>query len=266
MSLEKIGCIYEGAVNDVYICCDSEEDRNSQRVLLLVKDREVARTMAGFTGFGDVRICADKKGIGWIVPYQVRRPILTFYQGENWSLEERQFVWRNCVAGCMASRIPRPVLYLMLKQGQMNLDAGRRIYFSWYLNLEELNTLVTEMECVDACARILVELMEQTAKKDRICLELLKKKIKRKAYRKFEELMLDLQYGGGRKGRCLSKKRLCVDEKQEHKYARVLFVVAAVLFSLAVIFFVSQLVFGDIPFFRIMGNSLERIGSESLRQ
>lgn len=267
MKTEKLGCIFEGTVNDINICRESGDKETGRSVMLLVKERSTARVMAGFPKLRQAAVCADEKGIGWLVPCHERRPIAGFYQGENLNEEARREVWRNSVAGCMAARVPWPVLYLMLRQGQMNLGEDRRIYFSWFLDLEELDPGVTEGDCANACAQILGELMERTKKKDRLCMELLRKKTERGAYTGFSELMLDLQYGyNHRHPSPLRKKYFSADEEQEHRFAKVLFAAAAALLAAALIFLVSQIIFGDIPILRMLGNGLDYIGSESLRQ
>jgi hypothetical protein len=96
---------------------------------------------------------------------------------------------------------------------------------------------------------------------------LLEKKISRKSYDRFTELYKDIRITAvpGQKKGIRKRVKSWYTGRQEGLF-HVLLIVCLIVAVLALISLISQLLFGEIPWLRILFNGFKTIGTESLVQ
>lgn len=265
MNLKKIGKVREGKTNIVSVCEGTAEDE--RYTLWEVKKHSCAKMLVDMqreTSFAECFIEGEVMCV--LLDYEEPRPLARFYQGSAAACKERKQIYKNIIAACTNSGLPYPVLYLLLREKCLNIRRDGSIFFSYYILLDDLDPAKGEKDCVRLCAGILAELMELHGKKEeRSCLALMQKKMKRNAYSKFTELHHDIGFIDGRKGTSLLWGRIPYPEQStKDKIFRILLVLAVILALLAVVLFVSQIIFGELPALRMFSGALQRIGTESL--
>ena len=272
MTLNCIQILLKGNCNDIYVCQDEKSDTKSRYVVLVVKDHDTIRKF--------IRICADSKKNAddflvhhfsdkgqyvLVFPYVKRRPLIDFYVGDALSLNESEKVCQELVLSCIQSALPFPLLYLVIKASQINLNRDLSVYLSYELDLSELDESRTEKDCVVECARILLSLFESKMKQKAISYTLLRKKISSYGYSKFTELYKDITIAAADKKRLnivLQLRRLW--ENSKDGIFKLLLVLCVILMFVALLSLISLIMFGDIPWLRILFNNFKMIGTESL--
>lgn len=265
MSYKNIGTITEGKVNVVSVCIDTSDD--AWHTLWEIKKHGCARKLMDLQGESPFAQCfMEGERLCVVLDYEEPRPLGRFYQGSVYSWEERRKVYKNIIAACMDASVPYPLLYLLLKERCINIRRDSSIYFTYYVLLDDMNPDRTEKDCVRLAAGILAEMMElQGRKEERACLALLKKKLKRNAYHSYTELIHDINFIDGRKRLSIIWGRIPYPEQSvKDKLFRILLVITVMLLISAVVLFVSQLIFGDIPVLRAFTSTVRKIGTESL--
>jgi hypothetical protein len=117
------------------------------------------------------------------------------------------------------------------------------------------------------CARTLFSLLSRVTNESTVSYTLLMKKISRRGYFKFIELYKDIQAAT----MTIEKRSLWVRikmffSKHSEKIYRFVMTVCLVIAIVALVILLSQLVFEDIPLYRLFVNTYEKIGTESLLQ
>ena len=274
MRLKCIRILEKTPANDILICQDLNASEEGLYTVLVVYDHEIVRkflTVYEQSEYDRSASCVDSfsdQGVFLIVyPYFRERALQDFYMGTAYSLGECEDICINTILACISAEIPYPLLYLILQQKQLHLAKNHNVYLGYTIDLEELDERITERDCVVACAKILRELLEPKASQKAISYQLLDKKISKKSYHKFTELYKDIRIAAvpKQRGSILGHIRAWFMRNRDRIF-RVMLRLCVVLVILVIATFVTQAIFGDIPWLRLFINGFKKIGTESLLQ
>lgn len=274
MRLKCIRVIERTKVNDIMICQDLSSTEEALYTVLVVYDHEIVKkflTVYEQSAYSKEASCIESfsaQGAFVIVyPYFKERALRDFYMGDSYQLSECEEICINTILACIASEIPYPILYLILEQRQLHLAKNHNVYLGLSIRLEELDPNKTEQDCAVQCAKILRELLEPKSAQKAISYQLLDKKIAKKSYRRFTELYKDIRIAAAPKKRrgLLASVRAWFVRNRDQIF-RVMFWVCILLVLVVIATFVTQAIFGDIPWLRLFINGFKYIGTESLLQ
>lgn len=267
-----VSSLLQGQVNDVHICCEEGSRSKNYMTLLVIRDRQTARTIVEMTA-GKKSHMPYLEAFPWrdqyclLFEYRSPRPVCEFAVG-NPGLEH-DAGWEKLALGivlrCMEeSTRSNPFLYLMIRQNQIHLGTDGEIYVTYCLNLEEFDASVEERQCVCACAVYLANLMEESGCKKSP--ELLLRKAERSAYQNFRELYQDITliFSPERRSGIISRIRAWGYRRREFGF-KLLVVLCFLLAAAALVTLLSQLVTGDVGWFRLLFHTFDQIGTETLR-
>ncbi|MPN10227.1 hypothetical protein SDC9_157522 [bioreactor metagenome] len=71
---------------------------------------------------------------------------------------------------------PYPLLYLILKQGNIHLEKDNSVFLTPYLDLSELDETKTEADCAGLCANEVLSILQTDTKRKLKSFELIRKK------------------------------------------------------------------------------------------
>lgn len=274
MKLEAVRIVLQNEVNDIIICRDINSAAKSLYTLLVIKDHQVARLYLDIferaaSGAKDSYIESFSCGnsLCMVFEYKQERPLHTFYMATAYSAEYCEKVCNNVLIACMTSKLPYPLLYLILSQKQLHLAEDSTVFIGYQMDLRELDAERNESDCVVKCAEILLELIEPVVSQKHISYNLLCKKWVRKSYRHFTELYKDIQITEVPKGKKGIMNRIKTWFKQENSILfKVTLIICTILLILMIVSIASQVIFGDVPWLRLLFNGFKFIGTESLLQ
>lgn len=266
--------LIRGEVNDVVVCQDLAAATKVFYTVVIIKDHSVAkRVLQIYENHGvDSERTYIAKGTYQddyliVFPYEEERDMERFFQAEVDTLESCEALCTEVVIKCMTSGIPYPIMYLQFLQKKVNKSKAGEVFFSYSLDLKDLSENVGERECVSSCARMLFGLLSRVTNESTVSYTLLMKKNSRSGYAKFIDLYKDIQAATV----TIEKKNFWVRMKLFFQRNRERIFKAVVMISLtaaliALIMLLSQMIFGDIPLFRLFINPFKKIGTESLLQ
>lgn len=276
MVLNTVREVFSGELNSVVVCRDIRAEHPTYYTLLVIKSRECAKALlqvledsekpAGEDSEFDLRCFSQNEELIYLFPYRRERPLWSFAEGQMVTPHQRESTCINLVMECLSSPLPYPLLYLLLEQGNLHIAQDNNIFFSYYFDLSQLNPGITEADCAESCARLILALLEPgMAKKRMRSLELIQKKLDKRAYRVLPELYRDIKVTAlpvGKLSLWARFKRFW----REHRDGlfRVLLVLCVLAAVLALIGVISQLLLGDVPLLRLFQRRFETIGTESL--
>ena len=270
MSLNCIRDVFKGSVNDIYVCKDLNAPVETFYTVMIIKKHTVSRNL--LESFGEFKykpLGLSAFGDGFIVvfPYKQERNLEDFYMGTSYTLEDCEKVAVNLVMECISSGIPFPLLYLILKQGRVNMQKDFSIFFGFDIDLEEYVSDKNEKDCVGVCAKIVLELLEAKRSDRAMSYELLSKKVPRGSYQYFIELYKDVRLAIDAEAKSGFFKRMKAFFKRHSDFFfRIFVVVCILLIIVALLMLGCQLIFGDIGFLRLFFNPFKMIGTESMLQ
>lgn len=274
MVLLKTQDVFRGKVNDVIVCRDIAGDGDVYYTVIVVYDRNIAKKLMELFHEENEQIKKTfitdfiwKDCYLMVFDYVRERPLERFFSSEISNLMECEQMALNLTVECLACGIPYPVLFLLLKQGQIHISRDRSIYLGYSVDLEEFSMAVSEKECATLCAKIVFSYIEEMKSVKATTYKLLEKKIWKGGYYRFTQLYKDLKMAS----QLLKKEGLWqkIQKFFRHNQDRLFFLLMAVCVTLgilALIMVVSQLFFADVPFFRLFINPFKQIGTESLLQ
>lgn len=274
MYLECIRIVKKSPVNDILICQDRSTASGGLYTLLVIKDHVTAKKyleifeQAGISSEDSyVESFSDNGCFCMVFDYKNERPLDRFYSGESYTLAECEEICINLILACISSKLPYPILYLILKQNQIHLSKDHGIYFSYQIDLTELDEKKGERECAVQCSFILKDLLKPKASQKAFSYRILEKKVSRRSYSRFTELYKDIRITAApdkKKG----LRKLLSEWLKRHQDTlfRILLWLCLTVFLIASVSLLSQLLLGDIPWLRIIINGFKEIGTESLVQ
>lgn len=270
MKLKMLSVILTSEKNDVLLCkrisdgkTDSTDGRNryclEQYLLWVLKDRKVIRyLLQAENELSWIDCFPYGESLCLVMPYKEHRSLLKFWKSEVKGKEEKKELCRELITLCMTARLPAPILFLLLSQRQLGIHKDGKVYFSYELDFSGLDERLTEGDCILALIRLLQELSDPEDKEEQRMSELMEKKFSRRHYESFLDLYLDWKRPAARKW------GWGISEKAKVRFFYFLVVLAVILLLLLIIIVVSQIVFGDVPLFRLFMDTFHKIGSEIL--
>lgn len=274
MKLEAVRIVLQSEINDIIICRDINSAAKSLYTLLVIKDHRTARLYLDIfehaaTGAKESYIESFSSGNSLCVVYKYKqeRPLHSFYMGTAYSAEYCEKVCNNVLIACMTSKLPYPLLYLALSQKQLHLAEDSSVFIGFQTDLRELNAERNECDCATKCAEILLELLKPVSYQKNITYRLLSKKKVRRSYEHLAELYKDMQITEvpKKKKRFIDRIRTWFKQKSD-VFFKILLVICVILLVLMIASIVCQVIFGDVPWLRVLFNGFKYIGTESLLQ
>ena len=263
--------VLRGKVNDVLICRDAGTNRNSYYTLLVMKNHETVKKLirvieeSAYKYENIVDFFQYQNQYCLVFPQVRERKLQDFYMARHFSLNICAKICENLVLQCMLSKLPYPLLWLILKQRQIHLLKDYDIELGYTLDLEELDESAGEKECAELCGDLVRELLQSKGTRRNLGYRLLTKKIPRESYQSFQELYRDLRitlHTEQRRG--LLRWLKWQWENNQGGLFRILLAVCLILIFFTLICFLSKAIWGDVPFLRVLFNHFKIIGTESL--
>lgn len=263
--------VLRGEANDVYVCQNKKEPAAPYKTIWLVRNRRIARELMGTLGDTCEEYFMHNEDAGFVLPYGGERPLERFYMGTVLSGGASQVrICLELVVKCMTSKLPQPVLGLILKQNQIHIGADGTVWFGYFLDLSEYDALSGEKENVDLCAAHIAGLIglddggKDVAGKSHMK-KLVLKKLDRGKYSEFIQLYGDVRLmlkedGSGNKKERLKKY---VMAKQDLIY-KILSVLGIVLVCIVIFMLAGRVLFGEFTLWRLFSGPLNKIGTETL--
>ena len=274
MRLLVVGTKSIGEVNDIYICRDLNSSGGILYTVIEVHDHDVVRTILEMFRMSDRRgegILIEEFAQGdqeiLVFPYHRERPLKDFYNGEALTLAQCEEVCISTILTCITCNLPYPILYLLLKNDQLQLAVDNSVFLGFEMNLTELDTEVSESDCTDVCASILLELLEPKAGQKATSYYLLSKKTANGSYTRFTDLYRDITIAAVTKKKLTPWVRLKLWFKRNtDRFLGILFWLSVILGVIALSLLISRLFFGGNSWLRLLFNTFKKIGTESMLQ
>lgn len=275
MKLKNLSVIKRSKTGEVRICEDLDSKTGNRYSVLVLEDHDIVHSV--LETYDRAKSYIEKpnyvdmfsdEGLFFIVyPYVPERPLVKFYMGSTLTLRECEEICVNLIISCMTCNLPWPLLYLLLVQREIQLSQDHSVTFSYNLDLTEFDPTIDESACVVECAKLLIELLEAKVSRRANSYFLLKKKIDRQSYDYFKDLYKDLIISREpiRRGGILLRLKLWYLRNKDTLFY-VLLRISIVLAVFVLVTFLTNLIFGDVPWLRLFIRSFERIGLESLVQ
>ncbi len=260
--------------NKTYICEDITDKARGRFTVLAVNDHVIMHRFIEINDKADyiqesmiVNMFSDGGQFYVVYPYVVERSLTDFYMGNSRQLREREEICANLIMSCMTCNLPWPVLYLALKQREIHLSKDGSVYLSYRLDLTELDKDATEGDCAIECAKMLVDMLAPEGRRQANSYVLLKKKTEKRSYFNFRELYKDLELSAepDKKKGIFARIRAWFYRNRDEIF-RVLLWICVILAIFVIVTFLTNLLFGDVPWLRLFIRSFEKIGLESLLQ
>lgn len=272
MTLKCVMKVFSGKVNDVEICENVKNGRSTYYTLHIIKDHEVMKKLMNIIGVGSaedscyVDMFDSKNGFCVVFDYVKERRLSDFFMARDITLENCEDICLNLIVQCMTTKIPYPLLNLILKQKQLQLLRDNGVAIGYAIDLADLDEKCTEEQCVMECALIVRDLLEKKVSKKNIGYKLLEKRIPKKSYISFRELYKDIRLCSSmvRKRGIISRIRAFI-ARNDTSIFKVLLIISIILALLALVVLVSRSVWGEIPLLRFFIDTFKTIGTESLR-
>ena len=200
MRLNEVQLISEHEETRVLVCEDLQSPQRTRYCVFVTGDHDlIARlhrvysSAKNISETTDIRYYSDGGRFLVVYPYVAPRPMAQFYMGKDMPLSECEDIGKNFIVACMTAELPWAVLYLALKQGQVNIARDGSVYFSYALDLSEIDESIGERECVQCCAKELVSMFSEKPSNLKWHLrDLLKKKSEHASFSSFTELYRDV--------------------------------------------------------------------------
>jgi hypothetical protein len=280
MILSKVRDVLSCPANDVEICQDLNSPARVYYTVLVIKDRKcIKRMLLSLENAGKSAAegeqpylfrFSDGERLCFAFPYRPERNLALFAPGQMTSPAVRERTAVNLVMECLSTPLPWPLLFLVLRQGNVHIEKDNTIYFTPYLDLTELDNERDEVDCVNCCVSIIMNILQAPggSRRQRLrSLELIRKKHAKDAYRSFPELYRDIKLTALPEGKQSILRRLRGWWFRNRDILfRLLLILCVVIIIVTLIMFLSQLVFGDIPLLRLFEHSFDVIGTERLNR
>ena len=149
----------------------------------------------------------------------------------------------------------------------LNLANDGSVYFGYEMDLSKMDDQITEKECTDICAKILLTMLKPKAGQKATSYYLLEKKTANSSYSRFPDLYRDITIAA------VSKKKITPwflfklwVKRNSDTIIGILFWISLILGIIAISIILSRLLLGGNSWFRLLFNTFKKIGTESLLQ
>ena len=274
MRLLPVSTKFVGQVNDCYICKDLMSSGGILYTTIVIHDHDVVRRVLemfklsnrnGEEILVDDFAASDKHVL--VFPYHNERSLFDFYEGESLTLAQCEDVCISTILACITCDLPYPILYLLLVGGMLNLASDGSVYFGYEMDLSKLDDTISEKECTDICAKILLKMLQPKAGQKATSYYLLEKKTANSSYTRFPDLYRDITIAA------VSKKKITVwfliklwIKRNSDTIIGVLFWISLILAVITLSIILSRIFLGGNSWFRLLFNTFKKIGTESLLQ
>lgn len=272
---KRIGEIISNQTNEVCICEETGRQPALYRLLWIIKDRMLARTLLEvFHEKNETPLYLEtfslRENTVFVFPYHREHSVFRFWGGELLTQKEQEKIWRELVETCMTSDIPYAVLFQILRQRRLQIGSRGEVDFSYALDLRNFDAERGEADCANMCGEIILELMEMSKASDTKLKCVLQNKCQEEGYHSFIELFQDIKENAKafkkRNGEEVSKKAAQIIKDHKGKAIKLLVVLCLILVVIALLLLASQFIYGEIPVLRLFENSFQTIGTENLVQ
>ena len=200
-----------------------------------------------------------------VFPYIKERKLEKFYMATMLPLAMCEEICLNLLLQCMSSSLPYPLLELVLKQGQIHLLKDNSVVLGYCIDLCDLDETSGQKECTMQCAIRIRELLQEKTSKKNVSYQLLLKKIPKQSYQDFRELYKDIRLSKTSIEKTSLKKALQgFWYRNQTTIIRRLLYLSVILIIVVLVMFLSDVIWGDIPFLRLFFNTFKQIGTESM--
>jgi hypothetical protein len=273
MMLKCVSVILESEANIVWGCRDIRAIGQPYYTLLIVTDREIARTLVSVFAMSEketmepsyLRSFLWGEHLCYLFPYRKERRLADFVAGQITEPAVSENICVNMLLACMESSLPYPLLFLEFEQDLVHIEKDNSVYLTPNFDISQLDPSIDESNCVVRCARIMLDILSLNRKKRLKSRKLLSRKIERQAYTRFSEVYHDIKLT------ILAEKKESVLRRlfkylgaRKDRIFRVILVLSVVCFVVALVMLISYLIFGDFVLGKIFGHNLNTIGTERL--
>jgi len=271
LTLRSVMDVFQGQVNDVVICEEISGGRGNYYTLLVVKEHETVKKLLRIMEQAEREMdCLIERftynnNFCLVFPHTKERRLKDFYMVNMFSLELCEEICFSLLVQCMSSTLPYPLLELVLKQEQIHLLKDNSIVLGYCMDLEQLNENSGQKECAMQCAISIRELLQGKATKKNVSYQLLLKKIPKQSYQDFRELYKDLRLSKTSIGKMRIRDSIRgFWQRNQNTIFKALLYLSVLMLIIVIVMTVTDLIWGDNPFFRLFVNSFKQIGTESL--
>ena len=275
MNLSEVQLVSENESGRVTVCEDLASPERTRYSVFITSDHEIiARLHRAYNNANNIspdselNYFSDQGEYLVVYPYVPARPLSRFYMGRDLPIPKCEEIVKNYIITCLATNLPWQVLYLVLSQGLVNMARDGSVYLSYTMDLSLLDEDITESDCVGLCVGDILRMLSQKPNNIRWDLRaLLVKRNERQAFNKFTDLYHDYEVVAGRHSkRGLIRRIILWFEENKDQLFRVLLVISIILVVFTLVTFLTNAIFGDVPWLRFFIRSFERIGTQSLVQ
>lgn len=273
MILKVVRIVASLPANDIYVCQDQATDAGSLYTVILIKRHEIVHKFITIFEEAQMKIddvCVEyfsvDENFAIVFPYMKERPLSRFFMGSSYGLAKCEEICINLVINFMTNKLPYPLMYLALLQEQLHIARDQNIYLGYQIDLTDLDETVKERMCVEECAKVVLKLLDSKREvTDVMSYDLINKKIERHSYRYFTELYKDIRIAAApAKKRGLIARLKAKFNRNKDRIFKILLVVAIVLGLFVALSFITNLLFGDIPWLRLLFGGFKHIGTQNL--
>jgi hypothetical protein len=267
---ECISHVLHTDANDSYICKKIQNSDKKQYVINVIHKRNIAKSfLSALHKSENTSDCIDyftwEQNFCIVLPYSGSRNIRKFFIPEAISSKDCHKIYRNMVFSCMTAQVPYPLLYLVLKQKKLNLSEDYGISVDYCIDMSAFDENTGEEECLRECLSFILILADEKGTDNYATYQVLSKRYMRGSYTTFLELYRDIENSD----LMLEKDNIFRKLKRGwFQYGqRLWLIIKLVLFVIgivAIILFICEFLFGDVPFMRIFVNSFKVIGDRNL--
>jgi hypothetical protein len=270
MSLNCIREVFRCEADNVSICQDINAAADTCYTLVTVKDHGLAKELIeSFEAEGKQFLATAPHPDGFLIlfPYKPERRLSQFYMGSLFSNEECEKICVNLVMECMRADIPYPLLYLILDQDQIDLGKDCSISFGYGLDLSAYDSSIGERECANKCAEIVFGLIESKSEAKAMSYELMKRKVPKNVYIHFAEIFRDIKVTTEAEVKVgIVKRARAFLSRNLGRFFKLFIILCGIPVVVVLLMLLTQLLVGDISFFRLFKNPFKEIGTESMLQ
>lgn len=271
--LEPIHEVLRGTQNDVLVCRDVNSPVGAMYTLWVVHDRGCIRALLdlfenssrellkGETPY--ITRFSQGESLCFLFDYRPPRPLTRFGPGQATTVQAREKIGIDLVMACLSSPMPFALLSQQLEQNCISIAQDGTIYLTYELDLAPLNPADDEGICTDLCVTRVLEMQQENAKLK--SMKLLHMKLEKQAYQSLTELYRDIRLTLVPERKLSLRARLKgFWKRNKDRMFRWLLRISVVIVIVTVLVLLSQLIFGDVPLFRLFEQSMDVVGTEHL--
>ncbi|MDR1322138.1 MAG: hypothetical protein LBK56_12035 [Gracilibacteraceae bacterium] len=273
MVLEPVREVFTGPDNAVFVCRNSRSPVDAFYTLLTVNNKKTAKKLvtvfensrrAAADGARPYIACfAQNTLLCYVFDYHEERRLDLFAPGQILTARDWETVSVGLVLTCLSSPLPFPLLALALKQKHIHLRKDGTVFFAPYFDLADLSEENGEAVCACLCADMLLSLFSLRGHLKSA--ELMRKKLVHNSFRSLPELYHDIKITEIPQKRNIKEKAGGLWRRNKDRFFAVLLAASAAAAVFALTVLVSQLIFGEVPVFRLFEKCFDIIGERSLR-